>query len=84
MENANLKMTQQEVMNILERADRPLAAKEIIKELQKEREINEKNVFVIISLLLKHKEIKYKEISRNLAKKMYKDGIKRRMRLYYV
>ena len=71
-------MSQGDILEILKKERRPLAASEIIKQL----DINAKRVYVLINILLKYDEIKCIEIPRDLAMKMYKS--KRRMKLYYV
>lgn len=71
-------MGQQKVIDILEKAEKPLSRSEIAKLLD---ERNEK-VSLWIKKMLRYNEIKCMEINRVQAKKHY--NCKRRMRIYYI
>ena len=72
-------------MEVLEQEQKPISAQEIINKLKiKNADINGKRVYVALSVLIKHHEIKYKEVTRNQAKKINQNKVKRRMRIYYV
>jgi len=73
-----IKISQEEVIDILEKEKKPLAISEIAEKLN---HLNKKRIHVIIKCLLEHEEIKCIEIPVDLSMKMYK--VKRRMRLYY-
>ena len=68
---------QQEVIEVLEKAKKPMSRTQIAKELEKDLVI----VSHAISKLIKFREIKCIEIDRNQAMEMF--HCKRRMRLYY-
>ena len=71
-------MSQEEVYNTLKESGEPLSAKEIAGLIKRDMRI----VFTAINVLVKYKEIKVVEISRQEAMKRF--SCKRRMRLYYV
>lgn len=85
-------MSQEEIMRVLEQAKEPLSAREIIVVLISNNVlIGEKRVFALLNNLIRHKEIRAKEIGRREARERYKKinitnirVIKRRIRLYYV
>ena len=71
-------MGQQEIFELLEGRDEPLARREIAELL----EITEISVSLIIRKLLKHNDVDFIELDKNEA--MRKFNCKRRMRLYFV
>lgn len=73
-------MSQDEVLNVLDKSKKPLTRSQIAQELNKEPTIISRE----IRMLLKFKEIKCIEIDRFMAGKFLgKDCAFRRMRLYY-
>lgn len=72
------KMSQADVIEVLEKIKKPLSRKEIAKEL----EYNEIRISHVLARLIKSRSIKIIEISREVALKQY--NCKRRMRLYYI
>lgn len=74
-------MGQEEVLNLLEKEQKPLSRSQIAEFLEIDVCVASKT----IKHLLKHNEIKCIEIDRIKAKELFKDKtICRRMRLYYV
>lgn len=71
-------MAQQEIINILEKANKPLSRTEIAQELKMDKIL----ISHSIMRLIKGREIKVMEIDRHQAQEFYK--CKRRMRLYYI
>jgi len=71
-------MGQEDVINILEKADKPLSRKEIAILLG----WAENKTMDIISQLLKYNEIKCQELNKDYALKFYK--CKRKMRIYFI
>ena len=71
-------MGQQEVIEILEISNVPLAACEIAKLLN----VEEFKVSKTLKCLIKFNEVKVFELPKNVAMKFYK--CKRRLRLFYV
>jgi len=71
-------MSQEEVLSILEKSDKPLARIDIAKLLNKNPVI----ISHAITQLIKFHEINFIEIDRIEAMKLYK--CKRTMKLYYV
>ena len=76
-----LKIGQEEVLELLEKEKKPLGRSQIAEILQIDACVASK----IIKHLLNHNEIKCIEIDRIKAQKIFKDKtICRRLRLYYV
>jgi hypothetical protein len=77
-------MGQSEVLNVVEKAGKPLSLGEIAKELGYDVQARccHKGVSHAIAKLLKYRELKCIEIDRFQAKEKY--NCDRRMRLYYV
>ena len=74
-------MGQEEVYNCLKSHKKPLSRTEIAEILNE----NANKISTLINVLLKHSEIKYIEIDRVEAKKIFGDKAPfRRMKLYYV
>ena len=75
-------MSQQEVLEVLEKHRVPLSLKEICEILGDINFPNETKISATIKRMMDYDEIKVIELDRKLAMKFYK--CKRRMRLYYV
>lgn len=76
-------MGQSEIIQVLEKAKKPLSRKEIAIALQEDAlKIEAIKVSMLLKKMLKYSEIKCIEIDRSQAIKHY--NCKRRMRLYYV
>ena len=73
-------MSQGEVLEVLKEQKEPISAKEIANKI----DTNQKHVYVSLKCLIKYKEVKCIEITRDEAKKRYGNGYNRRLRLYYV
>lgn len=71
-------MSQEDIIKFLKNKKIPLSVDEISKHM----DTNKSRVFVLIKILVQHKEIKFMEINREVALKLYNS--KRRMKLYYV
>ena len=71
-------MGQQEVLDCLEKADKPLSSKEISLRIKS----NNKALFVHLRKLIDSSDICCKEIDRIEARKKY--GVKHKMNLYFV
>lgn len=72
------KISQTEVIEILEKADKPLSRTEIAEQLMEDVV----KISHCLKRMLKYDEIKCIEINRKQAMKLY--GCKRRMRIYYI
>jgi repressor of nif and glnA expression len=72
-------MSQEEILEVLEKADKPLSRREIAELLE---DTGLTKISATICKLLKNQEIKFIEVSRIEAKKKYNS--KRRLRVYYI
>ena len=76
-----IKIGQQEIIEILEKHNKPISRREIAEELNIPAQIVSRH----IQKLLLHNEIKCIEIDRNQARAYFKERLpSRRMRLYYL
>lgn len=76
-----IKVSQEDIILLLEKVKKPLSRKEISDILNERPE----KVSLKIKDLIKYGEIEFKEISRIEAKKLYGDKAPfRRMRIYFV
>lgn len=80
-------MTQTEIRDLLEEKKEPLSANEIAKYLMNDGDnmkSQKSKVCKHLRKMLKYNEVDCVEVSRRVARKIYGEGIKRKLRLYYI
>ena len=76
-----MKMSQSDILDVLEKANKPLSRAEISSILNERPE----KVSMTLNKLIEHNEIKFKEINRIQVKFLYgSNAPSRRLRVYFV